>query len=865
MRRLVATNWLMHGESGVPLWLIAPVAAVAVYFVVRWLRAERRRASLASSLLPFTGALLVLLAAWLIWKPALIRIDRWEYPSEVVALLDESASMDTPLVGSGLSGQLDVLELWEPSSVQGRPTAARDLARGLERLVSEAGQLRRDLRRALDEIEQGMPPGPGAADALANCRTWVQSSRDMVFPAIEAVRAEAAVPAEDESKTLPAPLETALTGLTECFSQLDRDAAGTGTDAMAANERGLEKLSAALDAADGPLARMQSAANTAYAAERKADLAPRLQRVARTSRLDAARRLLKKIPSARTITTSTDADGRDQTDLHGEIARLLDNRHERTSPGTREARVISDLVVLSDGGQNAGTREGLTRRLEKSGIRVTAAGIGHPERRADLAILDWRIPRILSVRQQTALRVLIKTPSTEKREVTLSVSASDQLSAVTVTTLGAPQQWVRIPLVLPEAGRHSLSIKIETPNANPDNDRVTFAVDVVERTPKALMVGHEPDWDTTYMYLAMLAAGADAQQIHHGLSDAPPRRGGSRQAIPKTESQWSRHRAVILHGRPFRGFDEDDAKALLRYVSEGGGGLIVFVNADESYIDSLAGAFGWEQGHEALPDARLALTPAARHLPVMRLATDGAASGRLLAGLGACAGARRVPAQHIPVLSAPSGDVVLSLGFYGKGKVYLCGIEGLHRVSEYANADVVKRFLAQLVGDAAAPLFDPDDAPLAVYPSLPVRGRPNVLISLAQDATEARLEGAQAPLGLRPGVANRWGVLAPDTLGRRAISVGPHSFPIEVIDNPGLEQIHYEFDADFLKDLAEEAGGTYLGLEQAQSALGRLEPRSWQGSTAKRYALADHWGLLVALAVAGTLHWVLRKLSGLAI
>ena len=238
MKRLVATNWLMHGESGVPLWLIAPIAAVAVYFVVRWLRAERRRASLASSLLPITGALLVLLATWLIWKPALIRIDKWEYPSEVVALLDESASMDTPLVGSGLSGQLDVLELWEPSSVQGRPTAARDLARGLEKLLSEAGQLRRDLRRALDEIEQGMPPGPGAADALANCRTWVQSSRDMVFPAIEAVRAEAAVSAEDESKTLPAPLETALTGLAECFSQLDRDVAGTGTDAWPPTSEG---------------------------------------------------------------------------------------------------------------------------------------------------------------------------------------------------------------------------------------------------------------------------------------------------------------------------------------------------------------------------------------------------------------------------------------------------------------------------------------------------------------------------------------------------------------------------------------------------------------------------------------------------
>ena len=44
-----------------------------------------------------------------------------------------------------------------------------------------------------------------------------------------------------------------------------------------------------------------------------------------------------------------------------------------------------------------------------------------------------------------------------------------------------------------------------------------------------------------------------------------------------------------------------------------------------------------------------------------------------------------------------------------------------------------------------------------------------------------------------------------------------------------------------------------------------MKPHTWHEFTSQRLPLADHWGLALVIAVVGALHWVLRKLAGLAI
>ena len=847
MKHLAATSWLVHGESGVPLWLVLPVAAASLYFLLRWLRAERRKNTWPSRLLPFTVSMLVLLPALLIWRPAVTRIDTWSEPSGIVVLVDESASMDTSLAGGELSDRLDVLELHAPESVQGRPAAARNMAAVALEFASQADGLHDHLQHAVDEAEQGVPPTPSMEDPRAEMEAWTANARRLLLSAMDSLHEDASLlgdgaTAAEAEAVLPESVEQAIAGLTGQFALLppaqNRDSAALLAWVRDASTR--------LRAAAAPLAEMQAAADAAYTASRGKALDTLLHEVSRMSRLDAAQRLAAGIRGARVLPTTA----RDSTDIAGEMAKLLD---DDAYDG------IGDLIILSDGGQNAPVRPDLADRLRKSGVRVTAVGIGRPDHEADLAILDWRLPGVVVARRDAAVRVLLKAPPDHTEPVMLVLSSSGVELASSAVNAG---RWVELPFTAPDAGRHLLAIEIKTPNASRENDRVELAVDVVRATPKVLLVGQEPDWDTTYLYLAMQAARLDAQQVYQALGGGPPSRGSTRQAIPKTDEQWRRFQAIVLHGPPFAGFDVDDANALFQFVSKEGGTLLIFAKANKSYVDVLAKTFGWEQAGTAIPDCRLALAPEGRHLPVMRLAPDGAASDRLLSELGPCGAAVNVPRQQIPLLLARNGETVLSLGFYGRGKVYLCGIAGFHRMAEFAQAEIVDRLLSQLAADAAAAMFTPEDAPIAVYPSAAARAKANVLVSAAPDAAEAWIDGA--PLALAPGRGNRIAVFAPEKAGSAVVSIGARSVQVPVVDNPGLEQINCEFDGGFLAALAEEAGGSYLELGQAQDSLDRLKPRARRTSTAARYPIGDHWCLFAALALAGTGHWVLRKLSGLA-
>jgi len=825
VKHLVATAWALYGESGVPFWLVLPLAAVAVYLLVRWIRHERRKACVASRLLPYTGSILLVMAAWLLWKPALVRIDTWEHPSEVVALVDDSRSMDVPLVADDLSARLEALELWEPEAVNGRRAAARDLARSLHEFAERAGGMRAALRTALDDVEQGMPPGADAGKMLADHLARLRQFREQVYRAADAVRDDA-TSMNGEGKPMPQDIEEPLAAMLDALSRLTRIPDSFASEDLAARLAAIEEIAAHADALSEPLGNLQAVLDAEFLAKHRGELEPRLREITRMTRLDAARRLAGALPAARVVPASERGIGRGQTDLHRAISDLLD---------ARETHSISDLVIFSDGGQNAPWNPELPARLRKSCLRVTVVGTGYPQPHDDLAILDWRVPGILRAKQPAALRVLLKTrrgashlpsdgrggrgfrsdcvtpeqSSPEPITVAFTV-AGEQAEGRAIPAERATEQWVDIPFTAPDTDGGSnracmATIQIKTPNANTDNDRVAFPMNVVKVTPKALLIAYEPDWDTTYVYLAMLACGLDAQQIHYGLSKDPPRRGGTRHAIPKAASQWSRYRAVVLRGAAFRGFNADDARALFDYVTVQGGSLVVFANGGESYLAVLAGLFGWNQPPTKPIDTPLVLAPEAMHLPVMRLSTDGPASARLLAGLGPCSG-QTVPRQHVPLLCTPDGRPLLSLGFYGRGKVYLCGIRELHRLSEYANAEIVARLLEQLMADAATPMFADDGEQLAAY-----------------------------------------------------------SGKLAAIDNPGLEQIRYEFDEDFLKNLARESGGSYATLEQAREKLPALKPEPWRSSTASRYVLADHWVLLVLLAFTGSAHWVLRKLAGLAI
>jgi hypothetical protein len=209
------------------------------------------------------------------------------------------------------------------------------------------------------------------------------------------------------------------------------------------------------------------------------------------------------------------------------------------------------------------------------------------------------------------------------------------------------------------------------------------------------------------------------------------------------------------------------------------------------------------------------------------------------------------------------GTPVVSLGFHGRGRVYVWGASDIYRLSRDAGAETVDRLLAGVLDDAVAPLFPEDATPVASYPFWPVVGHENVLVWGASDPTPARV--GSRDLILTPGPGNWRARFVPDAEGPLDLASAGHTSLLTAIAVPGVEQVYYEFNPDFLRRLADDAGGRYVAMRDAGGVRAATVGATWRRTTATRYDLASHWGWAVTLAAVAACCWVLRKLAGLAI
>lgn len=294
--------------------------------------------------------------------------------------------------------------------------------------------------------------------------------------------------------------------------------------------------------------------------------------------------------------------------------------------------------------------------------------------------------------------------------------------------------------------------------------------------------------------------------------------------------------------------------------------MLLTAESGADYLATLATAFGWHASAAPVQrDQTLALVADAAHLPLLRVGADGAESDRLIRAFHPAASIRPVPAQHLPLVRCAEDDatLALSLGFYGRGKVLICGLSGLHRLAEYEQAEVLARLLTQGMADTAVPLAPDPETPLAVYPDPPLCRRPAFLISTVGTGTGPHVTSTDVCTPLA-GISNRVARWLPATCGPTELADGEIRVDAMVVDNPGLEQMFYAYDETMLTSLTQAAGGECLSLEAAAEILARRPVERWQGESTQSYAPARHWLLPALLVLVGTLHWVLRKLSGLA-
>ncbi|MBI2192592.1 MAG: hypothetical protein HYU36_11470 [Planctomycetes bacterium] len=851
----VESSWLLYGDSVIagPLLILALVAAVVLSWW--WLKGEKRRKGLSGALLPYTWTLLLALTVWLAWQPTLVKITRHRHPGSVLVYVDESSSMERSLTGDEISQKLNGLPLWHPDAARQRVTAPQDLERALQAFLDGLRETRDVLDQARQEMLQGLPTSEASRNAVNAFPAWSSRSKALLLDECSRVQTVIDALTKEEAAALGAPV-AALTRLVE---QVHRVPDGLREVSL----QGLGSVLQALDRAAQsgqetvPAWRLfQAALDRRFLEQSGGSLKPLLDEMDSRSRRQTADELVKRL-QVENLMQIRGIGRREETDLFGVVEQILNSR---------EDDVISHLLLLSDGGQNGPATSDVAKKLKKSGIAFVAVGVGVPESGHDFALLDWQTRRLLHTRQAPAVRVKVKTPPGAQAPCRLSLwSQGSEIGSASLLTGGGPVQTLTVRgAALPE-GRHQLTLRLEVQDRSKRNNQADFVVDVVKRVPKALWIGSQPDWDTTYICQALLRAGLDTSQLYWAVEKSPPRRGGSAREVPRTLEQWSAYRLVLLHGAPFKSFSDEDAEILSRFVVEQGGSLVVIPQRDgASYLPALSKPLAWPQAIPSPIETPSLLLPARTDfLPLLRIGVDGPQSARLLASLGQPALSFALPSQQLVLLENASGETLFSLGFYGKGKVYLWGIQGIDRLREYQKAELVDRLLAQWMADAAAPLLAQENDLLATYPPLLMPLKENLLITLGPEVEPGDSGAVRISFPLQPGVGNRIAGLVPSGSGPLAVRAGGAEALIPVVSNPGLEEIHDELDESFLKHFAREAGGKYLSLAQAWEDLPSLTPATWVQTTAQRYPLAAHWSLLCLVAALGALHWSLRKISGL--
>lgn len=844
------TEWTFYGDGGPPLWLMAIGLVVLSGLLIHWLRAEMasRREPLARWL-PMTLVPMCLLFAWLAYNPVIVRTRIWQESKAVAAVLDRSRSMSLPLSPANLTARLDLLKILGKPGLDGRSRAAADLAEQLD-------DVNRDLAVQLAAVEalaaleaQAIPPGTPQEAMVAGYQKWRIKAAAAFVVGVEALVQQlpslpAAMQAGDAQ--LVQAIDAARTRFAELPETLD---SGAGNDL-----RGLSAAAAALISA---LWSAQEVLDTQWSDAHGEPLVTELESLDSITRHDLLRATARALPAG--DTGLIDSTAEDESDLYRMCEQAFTND---------KLQDAGHVVLLSDGAHNGSSSDHSLARIRDVGCGFTAVGIPQTAVSGmDPALRRWSAAPLVRAGKEATLSVTISLPAAMSSPPTLRLALAERVLAER-SLPGAPEgiSAHELTFTAPEPGRHVLRLElVAKEDAVPQNNRVWLVQESVAKMPRLLLIGDTPTWDAQYLSLAAMRLSLELDQVYH-VGQAP-KRGSFSGSVPKTPDQWQRKSAVILTGSPFSDFSNDDSAALRDMVVRGGT-LLLFGTHHDGYVDRLAGTFGWNVASQAASGG-LRLTPDHAHLPLVAVGADAAVSARRIAALPplpttAATAARAVPAQDLVLVETEAGTPVISLGFFGRGKVICWGLTDLYRMRDVDHRETVDRLLANLLAELSLPLLPQGSTnDVAFYPPLPVAGGKLLLVQWGQQPADVSVDG-QEPLGFRQGRDNELASLILPA-GEHRLSAGSWTGVIPAVLNPGQEFLAPALDTDRLQRMADTAGGQFFSAAAAGLHLASIDPGVRTITESAIYRPGRHWLVLALVLGFFTLHWVVRKLSGLVL
>lgn len=904
MKPTQSTHYSLISNGVLPLWLCILLGLFALTAVLILLRRElegRRALKQLTRMYAVRGAI-VLALAFLIAQPILYIRRETTQPAELIVVADRSRSM---LRKDAYDGT-ELLDLAAAAGVEGleaRELTPAKILRMMRREEDSSKKSARQCEEISDELAQGLPPGAGFTQQLDDQRTritpFVEDLRKLAgdFSKLEQrIRDRAATTGSAKTEATqyeipydPTPFKfyAALLSRAEDLHKNLSDANGKTltVERAAALKKAHEELATSWDAAFPALTALQNNCDQSFLKAQPDATRASLKQIAELSRFDLAKRIVERLSRdpalaerhAIRLAGFEPLDARN-ADANTDLFAPLDTIAGGTSRG-----VIAGIALITDGQQNMPERPEVLRRIAGRGIPFVAAGVGSASPLADVAILDYRISRLQIAKKTSTIDVTLKTevPVGTAIDVSLAVAGagtagSKVLAQRHLVADGNARTLLQLAFTAPPeaAGLWTLAAHTEKPDAAPENDSTRFEVRVLQEPLRALFLARSPRWDLVHLLRALETQPCRTDTVFWGTSkEKTPARGSSSGSIPDTASQLRKYQLIVLDDPPFPGMSEKDIALFRDHVAKNGGNVLLLANnSGPSYADSLTESAGPELPKAEPLGAALEPPPTAQFLTTVALAADGAQSLGRWRSLAPVRGLRQAPPQDF-VLLAAAKTPCLTLGFRGRGKIYVLSVNDLFRLREW-NGATLGRFHSSLLEDALRPAFPDSSSKLTVYPPTPTAGADFlVLADLSAAATSSAPGKIKLPDGTEQVIDF---VAAKASLGRANYALktsgkmtltGPQkeSMDVEAVASISSEDIRLGLDERRLKRLALEASGSYVALVNLPERLAALEPKIERQVDIREIRLWDNVSLLIAIAFLFTLDWVLRRRSGLVL
>lgn len=306
-------------------------------------------------------------------------------------------------------------------------------------------------------------------------------------------------------------------------------------------------------------------------------------------RFDADVELLATLPRAEGDATTEEAWlGRltprgQETRLGEAVTRVL---------GAEPAAVLAGIVVVSDGGSNAGIDpRASAAAAAAAGVPVHPLGIGSDQVPANLRVTDLVTPARVFPGDRFGVTAFLQAQGLAAERVRVDLverpAEADAAGGQVIDSLDVPLAAdgelvpVRFEVAgLSTPGRRTLSVRASPPAADTTaaDDAQSADVEVVERVTNVLLIAGGPSREYQFMRNVLQRDPSFAVDVLLGTGAAGMSQDARRMldAFPATEEALAAYDAVVAFDYDWRQLDAAAQARLERWVAADAGGLVLF-------------------------------------------------------------------------------------------------------------------------------------------------------------------------------------------------------------------------------------------------------------------------------------------------